>query len=195
MENYLLAHGLGFTNDYWQNLTPLLDGEIFYFDDEKLDENREYIGIGHSLGFLKLNSSGLKFKHLIGLQGGLSYCGNSEKLRKKIVPIVDETIELYKIDPVQSLRNSYKMYGYPLELPENIDGKKLVAELELLKKSYPHCGTKTTIIGTTLDIIFPKAVIEDNFKEFANVTIKILDLDIIHTLGFHYPEVVLDVLK
>ena len=65
MTNYLLAHGFGFTNDYWQNLVPLLDGNIYFFDDLDLDKDKTYVGIGHSVGFLKLNNSGLQFDALI----------------------------------------------------------------------------------------------------------------------------------
>ena len=73
MKNYLLAHGFGFTNDYWQNLIPLLDGNISFFNDHNLDDSKTYIGLGHSLGFLKLNNSGLQFESLVALQGFLNY--------------------------------------------------------------------------------------------------------------------------
>ena len=73
MKNYLLAHGFGFNNDYWKNLIPLLDGNIYFLDDPNLDGSKVYIGIGHSLGFLKLNNSEFKFDALVALQGFLNY--------------------------------------------------------------------------------------------------------------------------
>ena len=82
MKNYLLAHGFGFTNDYWQNLVPQLNGNIHFLSDPNLDKEKTYIGIGHSLGFLKLNNSGLKFEALVALQGFLNYCGSSVRMQK-----------------------------------------------------------------------------------------------------------------
>ena len=60
---YLLCSGFGFDNGYWKNLIPLLDGEYEFFDSSfEASERRDYVGIGHSLGFLKLNNSGIKFR-------------------------------------------------------------------------------------------------------------------------------------
>jgi hypothetical protein len=61
-----------------------------------------------------------------------------------------------------------------------------------MKKSYQHCGAKTVILGTEKDVIVPKALINDNFAGIDNVSVKILNLDVNHTLGFHYPEVVIE---
>ncbi|MDR1435066.1 MAG: hypothetical protein LBI77_01505 [Puniceicoccales bacterium] len=190
MKNYILAHGFGFTNDYWQHLAPLLDGNIYYFGGEDIDSKREYIAVGHSLGFLKLNNATLNFSHLIGLQGFLNFCGGDNSLRKIIEPRLDEAMENFSSNPKTALKIFYEMCGYFGDVPENISRETLLFELKMMKKFYPHCGVKTLVLGTQNDAIVCDAVIGDNFSKIDGVTVKILNLEINHTLGFHSPEIV-----
>ncbi|MDR1366604.1 MAG: hypothetical protein LBJ13_01710 [Puniceicoccales bacterium] len=190
MKNYILAHGFGFTDDYWQHLVPLLDGNIHYFGDETVDPNQKYIAIGHSLGFLKLNHSALQFSHLIGLQGFLNFCGHYDALRKIIEPKLNTMIQNIEIDHVRELEKFYQSCGYLARISGSLSKKILLSELKMMKKNYSHCGVPTMVIGTYADKIVPKIIIDDNFSAMANVTVKILNLDINHTLGFHSPKIV-----
>ncbi|MDR0418517.1 MAG: hypothetical protein LBH08_03780 [Puniceicoccales bacterium] len=190
MKNYVLAHGFGFTDNYWQHLVPLLDGNIYYLGDETIDPSRKYIAIGHSLGFLKLNYSTLQFSHLIGLQGFLNFCGHCDALRKIIEPNLDSMIQDVETDTPKALEKFYRSCGYLTRIPESLSKKILLSELKMMKKNYSHCGVPTMIIGTYEDKIVPKIIIDDNFSAMANVTVKILNLNINHTLGFHSPKIV-----
>ncbi|MDR3317549.1 MAG: hypothetical protein LBS71_01945 [Puniceicoccales bacterium] len=192
MKHYLLAHGFGFTNDYWNNLIPLLDGNVYYLDTKNLDSQQEYIGIGHSFGFLQLNNSKFQFSHLIGLQSFLNFCGNNPHLRKVIEPQLNKIIENYNLNANSTLKNFYEICGYAGTIPKNISQKILNSELEMMKKSYAHCGVKTLIIGIKNDSVVSEEVIMDNFSGIHGVTIKILDLNVNHTLGFHHSEIVAD---
>jgi pimeloyl-[acyl-carrier protein] methyl ester esterase len=195
MKNYILAHGFGFTHDYWQHLTPLLDGNIYYFDGKNMDAGREYIGVGHSLGFLKLNNATLNFSHLIGLQGFLDFCGRKNSLQKIIEPQLDEAIENFSSNPKIALKNFYEMCGYFGDIPGNISRETLLFELKMMKKFYSHCGVKTLILSTSNDVVVPTAIIGDNFSAIDGVSVKILNLEIKHTLGFHGPEIVANEIK
>ncbi len=189
MKNYLLAHGFGFTNDYWRNLAPLLDGKIHFLDDPNLDKSKTYIGIGHSLGFLKLNNSGLRFEALVALQGFLNYCGSADrmrkireaelsKVRKNIVSNKDKILEQFRA-----------FCGYDKDVSTNIPLQILLDELEMMEKSYQHCGVKTLVIGSTDDVIVPMSIINDNFAKLNNI--KILQFNTgRHALGYLDPKLV-----
>lgn len=192
MKNYLLAHGFGFTDSYWKNLVPLLTGNIYYYGDSDIDANKEYIGIGHSLGFLKLNNSGLNFSHLICVQGFLNFCGNQTKLRKIREYNLEKIIEDFCNDHESALKNFYKACGYNIEIPITQRKEDLLKDLKMMRKAYKHCGVETIAIATKNDIIVPKIVMDDNFSKISNVTMKYVEGNICHTLGFDKPEVIID---
>lgn len=192
---YVLSHGFGFSDKYWRNLVPLLDGEVVYFNKNlKTQTDKNYIGIGHSLGFSKLNNSEIKFRHLIGLQGFLNFCGSDRKMRLIRENNLNKLIQKFKIDCGNSLKNFYKICGYPFDIPKNINETELINELESMKLSNTHCGTKTTIIGSSADQIVPLSIIEDNFSNNNNIDIKYID-GVTHSLGFNNPAFVIDVIK
>lgn len=173
---YLLAHGFGFDNSYWQNLIPILDAEYEFFD-RNIDLRKEYIGIGHSLGFLKLNNSGIKFKALICLQGFLNFCGNnSERIEN-----LNRMIELCLKNPKNLLKFFYRLCGYNGKIPKDISAISLIKDLEMMKGSYFHCGARTLVIGSNSDKVVEKNIIENDFKNFAQI--KYIN-DVNHTLGY-----------
>ena len=189
MKNYLLAHGFGFTNDYWQNLIPLLDGNISFFNDHNLDDTKTYIGLGHSLGFLKLNNSGLQFESLVALQGFLNYCGSTDRMRK----IREKSLQGVRTkiikDKNESLKQFRKFCGYDKEVLADISLSILLDELEMMGKSYEHCRVKTLVIGSADDLIVPMSIINDNFANINDVTILQVNAGR-HALGYLYPELI-----
>ena len=189
MNNYLLAHGFGFTNDYWNNLIKYLDGNIYFFDDPDLDQSKTYIGIGHSLGFLKLNNSYFKFEKLISLQGFLNFCGNVHRMRK----IRDIEIEKVRSDLIlnkdDSLCRFRKNCGYNEMDTTNMDLDALLMEIDMMKKSYQHCGIRTLAIGSYDDVIVPMSIINDNFKNIENVSILPIEHGK-HALGYIQPKLI-----
>lgn len=193
---YILCHGFGFSEQYWKNLIPLLDGEVIFFREGlQFKDNEDYIGIGHSNGFTKLNNSGINFKYLIGLQGFLNFCGGNPKMQLVRKSNLDKMIKNFKINTTEALKEFYKICGcHELEIPETVDQEYLINELELMKKSYLHCGVKTTIIGSSEDRIVPISLIEDNFINIEGVKIMCID-GIGHSLGFHNSEIVLKTIK
>lgn len=207
---YLLCHGLGFTNDYWKNLIPLMsnayNGAKFAFFDEHfcLVPNEDYIGIGHSIGFLKLNNykmnhSLVKLKALIGLQGFLNFCGTLQPYRSERLKTIDKMISICSKDYQKFLIFFHKVCGYSTEADEvfpylEISKEKLIEDLKLMKNAYKHCGIPTLIIGSFEDSIVGPYILRDNFVNRTKPTTEKVDnflpihlrfvKGINHTLGY-----------
>lgn len=186
--HYLLCHGFGFTDEYWKNFTPLLDCEYEFWHKNFQPENeKSYVGIGHSIGFLKLNNSGIKFKALIGLQGFLNFCGNNQ-IRKNIrEKNLNRMIELCSKTPEDFLRFFYKSCDYHENIPENISKYELISDLNMMKFSYSHCKVPTLIIGSHSDKIIEPSILEDDFNDEKSIQLKYID-DISHNLGYSKPK-------
>ena len=189
MKNYLLAHGFGFTNDYWQNLVPQLNGNIHFFGDPNLDKEKTYIGIGHSLGFLKLNNSGLKFEALVALQGFLNFCGSSVRMQKIREAGIAKVRDRVLTNKNESLRQFRTFCGYDKEVKTNIPLQILLDELKMMENRYEHCGVKTLVIGSADDVIVPMSIINDNFSNLKDVTILQLNTGR-HALGYLHPVLI-----
>ena len=194
MKNYVLAHGFGFTNDYWQNLMPLLEGNVYFFDDPHLDKDKTYVGIGHSIGFLKLNNSGLKFDSLVALQGFLNYCGSSDRMRKIREAEIAKVRNRVITNKNESLQQFRLFCGYDKEVKTDIPLTILLDELEMMEHSYKHCGVKTLVIGSSDDVIVPMSIINDNFSHLTNATILQLDYAK-HALGYIKSQIVAEKIR
>ena len=186
MKNYLLAHGFGFTNNYWNNLIKYLNGNIYFFNSKNVDKTKTYIGIGHSLGFLKLNNSDFKFEKLISLQGFLNFCGDFDRIhriRKIAIEKVRTALMLNKNDSLCKFR---KHCGYNEIDTADVELNTLLLELDMMKKNYTHCGIRTLAIGSSDDVIVPMSIISDNFKNLENVSILKIEHGK-HALGYLHP--------
>lgn len=182
---YILCHGFGFSNDYWRNLLPYVSNDVVFFDDLdnlKIATNKKYIGIGHSLGFLKLNNSNITFEYLIGLQGFINFCGNNMNMRKIREKNLKRVIIDFETDHTLALTNFHRACG--CESSRDITKIEIMKDLNLMKRTYQHCGTKTLMIGTTEDKIVPMSLIKDNFSAISNVTIT-EEEGCGHSLGFN----------
>lgn len=180
---YLLCHGFGFTNEYWNSFVPLLDGNVEFFDKNlRPTSGKNYIGVGHSLGFLKLNNSGIKFRALIGLQGFLNFCGNNPIKKKVLQKNLDRMISAFEKNPKQALAFFYKLCGYDGKIPSDISREELICDLKIMKSSFDHCKVPTLIIGSEDDQVVAKNILLDNFQNNDLVSLKFLD-GVNHTLG------------
>lgn len=194
---YIFSSGFSFNNDFWKNLSPLfVFGKNVFFLDElqqaEFDRGAKCVGIGHSLGFLKLNRSGINFDYLIGLQGFLNFCGNSTKMRTVREKSLRKVVESFKTDHNLALSNFHKICG--CELSKNMTKEKLLGDLEMMHSAYEHCGSKTLIICSKGDKIVPMSLIADNFSKIPNVSILQIDRGG-HSLGFHLAMEVFDIIK
>ncbi|MDR1333807.1 MAG: alpha/beta hydrolase [Holosporaceae bacterium] len=184
---FLLCHGFGFTHEYWRNLIPLLDGDVVYFDKNFI-EDRRYIGIGHSIGFQKLNNSAIKFDYLIGLQGFTNFCGTEEEAKEIREQNIDRMMEMYGTNATKSLQMFHNICGYDGSMPENVIAEELIADLQSMKRKYEcRCDCPILIIGSDDDEIVPPSILDDNFKHMQNVSLKKIN-NVSHLLGFKKAE-------
>lgn len=183
---YVLCHGFGFSDDYWNNLLRYLNGEIIFFRDGlTLDDNIDYVGIGHSLGFQKLNNSNISFKLLVGICGFLNFCGsekNENQMRRKNL---DKMIQMFTKNSELALATFYKSIGYQNKSHKKIAKRELIADLESMKHSYDFCNLNTIIINSTRDKIVPRSITEDNFAAHNKISINYIDCDS-HMIGFDF---------
>lgn len=171
----LLCSGFCFGNDYWENLSHLLDMECEFFDPaKKYDDDKEIVGIGHSIGFQKLNNSGIKFKALIGLQGFLNFCGDDPILNKKLSANLDKMKALFSRNAEKARVSFLQLCGYEKPGGECASLEILLQDLESMKSKYNHCGCKSLVIGTNDDPIILPQILHDNFSDRSDVSLKIM---------------------
>lgn len=191
MKNYLLSHGFGFTNEYWKNLIPSLDGKVYFLDNKNIDRSKSYIGIGHSIGFLKLNNSNLNFESLICLQGFLDFCGKTERMRAIRIQKLKKITNEIQVDKIGSLAKFRLACGYDQQITEDLPLNELLEDLSIMENAYKHCGVRTLVIGSIEDMIVPMSIIDDNFKDFNNISI-IKTTGIGHSLGYNKIDLILE---
>lgn len=195
-KHFVFCHGFGFDRNFWTNLASYFAHEtctymdLGYFGQSnyKLTNTSggQLIGIGHSIGLIKLLNLNIKFDYLIALNSFINFLGNDELLRDK------RTIELAALkhqfikNTVPTMQKFYKRCGVSFQpnYIENINITKFLEDFTILAKSFDlYKDTPTLIIGAKDDIIIPPKILHDNFSSYQNVQVKIIDNGK-HSLGF-----------
>jgi pimeloyl-[acyl-carrier protein] methyl ester esterase len=196
---FVFCHGFGFDNTFWKNLAPYFSYEsCLYIDlgysgnkrilDFALSSEIELVGIGHSLGLIKLLSCNIKFKYLIGLNGFINFLGFKQEIRTTREVILNKLVNSFATWPVNTMLSFYKNCGLVAE-NEKISRLKtnlLMKDLEMLffRFSLPP-EVPVLIIGAKDDIIVPPSIIDDNFQK--DVVVSMFDKGA-HGLGFFEAE-------
>lgn len=212
MKYYVIfCHGWAGDRNFWNHLSSWFAknssnilGTVFldlgYFGEPCLNlpkdlqqsENINFIGIGHSIGLIKLLSLNIKFKALIGLQSFINFLGNNSVLRKK------RTIELaalkkqFNINPIDTLKNFYKLANLNVNIDKYncLNKNRLIEDLDLLFLDFKlDQTTPLLIIGAIDDVIVPSELILDNFGNLDYVTIDMLDFGQ-HSVGYRNAELI-----
>lgn len=180
---FLFYHGWGFNSQCWEPLSVYFSEFPCYFYDrgyfgeikscEEIDLSAfDVIGVGHSLGFLKLHSSKIKFKALIGIQAFTHFLGIDEKIHHARKRELQGMINYFEHDPINTLRSFYQRCGYEYRGDLNINQQKLLHDLKQLLKPHEFSSdVPTLIIGATNDLIVPPDIIRDNFEKLPNTKI------------------------
>ena len=211
----IFCHGWGGTINFWNNLKNIFDLnlatnylnistfflDLGYFGNpidsipfELLDDPElEFIGIGHSLGLIKLLNLNIKFKALIGLQSFINFLGIDLKLRVLRTKALNLLIKNFALDPLATLENFYRTIGFNnfrFNQQLQLDQFRLQKDLNLLSLEVQlKSNIPILIIGAKDDIIVPPALLLDNFSNYSSVEIKMLS-DGGHGLGFKHPETI-----
>lgn len=193
---FVFCHGFGFDGSFWNKLIPFFSGDfcvsldLGYFGKHQklpfIDNNTCLIGIGHSLGFVKLLELEKKPDCLIGLNAFINFLGNNLNLYKKRYKELQSMKYSFMKYPYLTLKRFYQRCGIPNQTDSLLKLKK-----EKIKKDF-HSFFKafsitenvpTLLLGSKDDPVISTEVIEDNFVCYNNVTIQILDQGK-HALGF-----------
>jgi len=211
---FVLMHGWGSSGDYWQNLTPLLGEnndyfvyELGYFNNINqtstqdlqnfIDSHQDdkIIGIGHSVGFIKLLEQNVNFDYVFGLQSFTNFLGSrpSQLIQDNFNGFVNQCIA----DPVLTLTQLYensRIYEYfadYVNLEGNINAQLVVDDLKDLAIDKSHLLNKIKenycIFATHDDQAVPTFVVKDNFPENH---VNFLDVEAGHGLGILYADLV-----
>ena len=198
MLGFIFCHGWGYDPSFWNNLKPYFKNhpcifwDLGYFNSSDLRETEissiKWVGIGHSLGFLKLLNCSIDWYKLVGLQGFINFQGNSSSLNKKRSRDFLRLQNNFEVDPNTTLSNFHKICGNMRPAYSKINKQTMLDDLVFLNTIYTlkkHC----LIIGSDDDLIVTKELIEDNFAQYMQVKI-VMHNKGLHNLGFNEPEFV-----
>ena len=215
---FVLMHGWGSNADYWQNLTNHLDGNDYFIYEqgyfinsgkaqtlkEQLHdfviqhENDKIIGIGHSIGFIKLLETDINFDYTFGLQSFTNFLGSNPNL-KIVTENFKNFVSKFTTNMSGALKESYissRIYEYFEEAlfgENNINYSLLMEDLKSLKEDKSHLLEKIQnnyhIFGTNDDLVVPSFIIKDNFSE---EKITFLDIETGHSLGIFHSELLMN---
>jgi len=202
MIRFVFCHGFGFNNHFWDNLAPYFIKEnctfidLGYFRKPSCPiafHEQKLIGIGHSLGLLKLLALNKNFECLIGLNGFVNFLGHTDPLRRK------RQLELKALKqgvikkPIETLSAFYARCGLPEWIYQgfmsDLDVNVILSELAFLKTSHRVPPIPMLILASNDDSIVPPQIIEDNFSNHAHVKQACIH-HAQHGLGFLKPHAV-----
>ncbi|MDH5796552.1 MAG: hypothetical protein OEY79_03320 [Anaplasmataceae bacterium] len=171
---FLFCHGFGLSNSYWKEIVPYFKEEEciflsyqnnFSYCPNIKDKNIEYIAIGHSLGFIKIQMLEINIKYFIGLNAFTNFLGFNNEIYKKryreytifkknILKFTDKTLK--KFYEQCGINNFYQ--------PIDINTNNLENDLFLLKQNhFMKNNTKTLIINSINDQVVSHDLTKDNF--------------------------------
>ncbi len=202
---FVFCHGFGFDSTFWNPLRPYFSRmntvylDLGYFGEssslaktELYDQSTEYIGIGHSLGLMKLMSLNIPFKCLIGLHGFVNFLGFNTQLHRRRQRELMHLTGQFSSSPELTLGQFYQRTGVDFNVPKTglLNRMKLLDDLTSLAHPVPvPADIPMLVLGSNDDKIIPPELIEDNFAHHPHVTIDILN-QAQHGLGYLQPDVV-----
>ncbi|AGC49839.1 hypothetical protein K9U34_00705 [Lawsonia intracellularis] len=204
---FIFCHGFGYNKNFWKPLLPFFTNEkclvldLGYYGNHSLltsdIRNKKLIGIGHSLGLLKLLQLSINFEYLIGLNSFINFLGNDTQLALTRKTELQRLTKHFLVSPLKTLYNFHKRCGVPIKknILTTFNFYTLYEDLTLLSSlsTIPY-NQKGLIIGSQNDPIVPPQLIYDNFKIYPNMTIKIIPSGG-HGLGFLYPQRIYQYIK
>ena len=203
---FVFCHGFGFDATFWDSLRPYFTGvDAVYLDLGYFMEGRaadrpyenydscdsiDFIGIGHSLGLMKLMSLNIKFKYLIGLHGFVHFLGFDQQLHRRRERELMHLTKQFIRSPESTLMKFYQRAGVTWDLSARNAFNQMRLLEDLASLAHPmQSSVPMLVLGSNDDKITPPELIEDNFSHHAYVTVHILN-HAQHGLGYLKPELV-----
>lgn len=205
---FVFCHGFGFEARFWHPLLAFFPKEasfcldLGYFRKDPIlllpnfpREETLLIGIGHSLGLIKLLGLEERFQALIGLNGFLNFLGKEATLRERRSRELHLLTESFRRAPSSALENFYKNCGITWHIPPSIQEQRALEDLTSLKESVvPPQGVPLLLIGAEDDPIVPPSLLEDNCAEYPAVLLERVPSGK-HALGFLETASIYDKIK
>ena len=153
-----------------------------------IDRQSRLIGIGHSIGLLKLLQSNLNFSALFGLQSFLNFLHRPplRSIRERNL----KTMQKYLLsDPQMTLSRFHQQLG--LSTPQdlnNLNLERLSADLNLLEQDFSgiQINCPLMIFYSNNDLVVPAVLSQTDFASYQNVCFKEIP-EAQHALGFLKP--------
>lgn len=187
-QNYrlLFVHGWGFSKEFWQPVTDLLQDfyidyiDLGYLNDQQISDDElqsikkhqdRIIAIGHSLGFLYLlKQFPLNFHHYVAINSFLRFSkvddfGSGVSLR--VLQRMSKGVEK---DSFSVLFQFYKQCQYLQEPTAMLNKEQLKTGLEWLetddlRSNLSDIANKLTVIASDQDPVVSKEMTKESFKE------------------------------
>lgn len=191
---FVLQSGFAIGHAYWDNFVKILSdvGDWVYLDNLACCDCNKYklkIGIGHSLGFIKLllaHDNAIVLDGIIGIQAFTNFCGFDITLNYVRSLYLKQMMRDYSIDPVQTIQIFHHKCGLgdvSKQMIEDIDLRKTYDDFcLLLSETKIQTSIRPTLIFSKQDPVIPGRIVVDNFGA-TDIDIKYIEYDQ-HNLGY-----------
>lgn len=177
---FVLQHGFACNNSYWDNLKDELakkgNYEFIYLSDLSSHqaqrsgnaENKIIVGIGHSIGFVKLinahNENKIALNAIVGIQSFYNFCGYSSALCSNREESLEKMQSAFEKNPQLMRKNFLK--ACDINLPSSFfNSEEIIGDFKMLFSDINDKQTPINkiIITSSMDPIVPEEIIHDNF--------------------------------
>ena len=193
----IFQSGFAIGNTYWDRIVEFFrsrenanDVSIFFLDkvsDIDLSVYDYVVGIGHSLGFVKLIMSGIEFDAIVGIQAFVNFCGQEHRIRLQRLKELDEMYERLQRDASSELARFYAACGLSEisdTLMETCCFDELCRDFKLLYRDDIRFPSAASLqIYSRFDGIVPNIITLSDFGLKKNVTISLVN-HMHHNLGY-----------
>jgi len=200
MSHFIFCHGFGFDDSFWRYLMPYFSKEkcslmnLGYFNQPCQPVPQEkMIGIGHSLGLLKLICTYQHFDYLIGLNSFINFLSDQADLHSSRKKACEALKWSFACNPAITLKHFYERCGLPDFIKDvrlsDLNLNAILSDLESLMIPHQPPAIPLLILSSDHDVIVPHEIIKDNFENQLHTQInQIGNAD--HALGFKQPALV-----
>lgn len=205
---FVFFNGFGSDYKFWDQLTPyfsryncvLLSENYFNYPEDyefqdlkSIFQDKEIIGVGHSLGYHKLCALNLEYdffnlSKIVSLEGFSRYLGSFEPVKSVRKFYLDQMVNCYSFAPRKTLSNFMAMCGAPIAtLPATIKQELLMSDLQLLYFGIASPDIPHLVLSSLDDWVIPSNIVEDNFRKLSDVNI-VYTIGAGHLLGMKFPQ-------
>ncbi len=171
----VFSHGWGFDKKFWNILGQKFSRDhcIFldqgYFGQRELsipDDGRTiFIGIGHSLGLIKLLELEVRFSALVAISGFLNFLGYGQPLYCKRSLELENMKRHFEIFPFKTLQSFYARCKVECQNISALDKELLRKDLNQLSLKFDlPKEIPLLVLSSKDDVVVPPELIRDNFK-------------------------------